>query len=124
MGFQVAMEYPEGQNNKAADTLSHRPMGQEILFNGIIVSCTLDLETVWNQMELDSYPIIIKAGLLQGSEAYPNDSPQQDQLFYKGCVVLPQHLIMIPKVLEASINSPIGCHGGYLKTYQNFLGWA
>ena len=60
---------------------------------------------------------LVKEALLPPLEAYPNNSLQQYPSLYKDFLVL-QHSTTITTRLEEAHNSPIRCHRGYLKVYE------
>ena len=118
MGFQFTVEYRAGRTNKVADALSRVTYKDDALLQDISVLFSPDVEPIRQEVLQD--PVLLK--IIHQLEANPTTSSpftfNQNQLLYKGRLVIPRKSTFINIVLSDFHNSPVGAHAGYLKTYK------
>ena len=118
MGFQFTVEYRAGRTNKVADALSRVTYKDDAILQDISVLFSPDVEAIRQEVLQD--PALLK--IIHQLEANPTTSSpftfNQNQLLYKGRLVIPRKSTFINTVLSDFHNSPVGGHAGYLKTYK------
>lgn len=117
MGFTFDISYRSGITNTVADALS-RKMNAEGECNNMSTSCKFAWDHWLPQIKQDSFVQQVTQDILAGKPTPKGYTVHQDQLLYKGRLVVPAKSPLVNLLLREYHDSPAGGHSGDLKTYQ------
>ena len=121
MGFRFTVEYIEGRTNKAADALSRVQLQNQCddaTLQEITVLFSPDVKAICQEVFQDPSLLKIINHLQDNPDIQSHYSISQNQLRYKGRLVIPRNSAFIKVILSDFHDSPVGGHAGYLKTYK------
>ncbi|KFK36440.1 hypothetical protein AALP_AA4G124900 [Arabis alpina] len=116
LGFDFDIVYKPGLENKAADALSRRE-GVPQLF-ALSIPGAIQLDMIQTEVDKDMELSKIKAEVLQNVGLHPEFSVVQGRLLKQGKLVIPKSSILVRVLLHEFHSSPMGGHGGILKTQR------
>ncbi|KAJ9536215.1 hypothetical protein OSB04_un000601 [Centaurea solstitialis] len=116
LGYDFTIIYKPGSSNLAADALSRRVEPIECMSIG--GPQWRDWEELKKEVSEDDFLNRIKKDLVSGETEHKGFEVQQDLLLYKGRLVIPRMLKIIPLIFDEFHGSSIGGHVGEDRTYQ------
>lgn len=116
MGYDFTISYNPGSTNKVTDTLSRQPTPD--LTCAAISSITIDWTRSDMEVSKDNYLSRIKSALEEGTDCPFGFTLLHGKIFYKDRYVLAKSSPFIPLLLREYHDSPLGGHGGEVKTYR------
>ena len=117
LGFDFAIRYKVGKDNRATDALSRK-----LYYNAISAVTFLDWEGLEEEIQQDSKLKKILQALLQGKDILEGFELKGGRLYYKGRVVIPKSSPRIPLILQEFHNPAMGGHSGFFRTYKRIAG--
>ncbi|KAF5757863.1 putative nucleotidyltransferase, Ribonuclease H [Helianthus annuus] len=116
MPYDFTISHKAGKENRGADALSRRPHSSELL--ALTVPYCVELAEVKAGLSSDSYTHDLLQQLVTDPSAIPDFSLVNNLLFYKGRLVIPNIPTLKLKLLQEAHDTPMGGHGGFLKTMK------
>ncbi|XP_048627868.1 uncharacterized protein LOC125596911 [Brassica napus] len=116
LGFDFEIQYKPGLENKAADALSRREWGPELL--ALTIPTSIQLEELSELVDRDPEMLAIREAVKEGSGEHKDYSVVQGRLLRKGKLVIPQNSSVIKTIMEEFHCGKIGGHGGVLRTQK------
>ncbi|KAK8947051.1 hypothetical protein KSP39_PZI006620 [Platanthera zijinensis] len=115
LGYDYAIEYRPGKDNRVADALSRLPEGGLAHISGPQLE---SMDEIQDAVQRDPELRAIVEDLQQGHATAPGYHLQNDRLFYHGRVVIPAHSAWRTVMMHEFHSSPTGGHAGVLRTLQ------
>ncbi|KAK8916726.1 hypothetical protein KSP39_PZI022713 [Platanthera zijinensis] len=115
LGYDYAIEYRPGKDNRVADALSRLPEGGLAHISGPQLE---SMDEIQDAVQRDPELRAIVEDLQQGHATAPGYHLQNDRLFYHGRVVIPAHSAWRTVMMHEFQSSPTGGHAGVLRTLQ------
>ncbi|KAL9433086.1 hypothetical protein AB3S75_027992 [Citrus x aurantiifolia] len=97
LGYDFEIQYRQGLENRAADTLSQREEKPQLV--ALLVPLVIDWDALLQETEEDEGMAKIRTPLLRGEPGYPGYSMDEQQLLYQGCLVLPKDITQNTEVI-------------------------
>ncbi|KAL4564788.1 hypothetical protein LXL04_028859 [Taraxacum kok-saghyz] len=116
MGFSFDIQYRTGSSNRVADALSRRDDGPTC--DTLTVTCWKFWEQLKHELERDEFFSRMKTELHRDPSIHKGFSIYQNNLFYKGRLVLPSKSHLHNEVIREFHDTPIGGHAVEYKTYK------
>ncbi|KAD5318340.1 hypothetical protein E3N88_18286 [Mikania micrantha] len=114
MPFDFSIMHKAGRENKGADALSRRPICSSLL--ALTNPQCVEVEEIRKSLQLDTYT----HNIIQKLQSSPHDVVNfilvDGLLFFQRRLVIPDVSDLRSRLLQAAHDSPIGGHGGFLKT--------
>ncbi|KAD7477187.1 hypothetical protein E3N88_00323 [Mikania micrantha] len=117
MPYNFSIIHRSGKENRGADALSRRPSQLCTL----LLPKSLTLTAIQESLHTDPFTHDIILKLTANSTAVPHFSLVDHLLLYKGRVVVPDNPTLRNTILQEAHDTPMGGHGGFLKTYKRPL---
>ncbi|KAD4981913.1 hypothetical protein E3N88_18584 [Mikania micrantha] len=116
MPYDFSIQHKAGKENRGADALSRRPHSSELL--ALTTSHCVQVAEIrlGLQQDGDFQPIIQQ--LQQDQSSIPHCILVDHLLFFKGRLVIPNISSLKLQLLQEDHDTPMGGHGGFLKTYK------
>ncbi|KAD4384249.1 hypothetical protein E3N88_24417 [Mikania micrantha] len=108
-----------GKENKGADALSRRPFTAQLCT--LLLPQSITLSDITQALHLDPYTLDILQKLAADPTSVPYFTWADQLLLYKGRVVVPADPSIRNNILREAHATPIGGHGGFLKTYKRVM---
>ncbi|XP_074346704.1 uncharacterized protein LOC141685510 [Apium graveolens] len=116
LGFDFEIQFKLGAANRVADALSRKRTGEVVLCE-LVSTHGVSWEQLSKEVEADRDLQLIIQGL-KGEEGETSKFHMvHGELRYKGRMVVPRSSKVIPSLLEAYHDSPVGGHAGEVKMY-------
>ncbi|KAK9125601.1 hypothetical protein Scep_014447 [Stephania cephalantha] len=115
LGYQFEIHYKPGPSNTAADALSRFPCMD---LQSLTTISFLDVDLLHSEVLRDPFLCPILHALQQGTDAPPGWSLFRDHLRYDDRMVISATSSLKGQILSEFHASPIGGHGGFLKTFK------
>ncbi|GJW65964.1 ty3-gypsy retrotransposon protein, partial [Tanacetum coccineum] len=116
MPYDFSVTHRAGKENKGADALSCRPHSGD-LFTLSVPYCS-EVVDIKAGLHVDPYTSNIINQLLTDPTSEPDFSFARQLLFYKQRMVIPDVPDLRHKLLHEAHATPVGGHGGFLKTLK------
>ncbi|KAD6119863.1 hypothetical protein E3N88_11134 [Mikania micrantha] len=116
MPYDFSIVHKAGKENKGADALSRRPHLGELLT--LIIPFCVEVADIKAGLLTDSFTSDLIQKLKKDPSSVPNFSLVDQLLFHHGRMVIPEIQAIKLKLLQEAHDTPIGGHGGFLKTYK------
>lgn len=117
LGYDFEISYRSGASNRVADALSREYSGL-VELQSTIAACGVDWSQLQQEMDGDPFIQQLMVAIQGGSNPPLGYTVVQNQLMYKGRLVIPTSSYLIPILLKEYHDSPLGGHSGEFKTYQ------
>lgn len=119
IGFDFDIHYKPEKDNVVADALFCIQTPTE--FQQLFVSSIVDLQVVKAELSKDPQMVELMEKLKQYSQRKPSWVYKDNLLFYLDRLVIPHKSSLKEKLLMEFHCTPMGGHGGFLKTYKLLL---
>ncbi|KAK1441653.1 hypothetical protein QVD17_07716 [Tagetes erecta] len=116
MPYDFSIIHKAGKENRGADALSRRPHSGELL--ALMVPYCVEVAEIKTGLQTDSFTSELIKKLQEDPTSVPDFSLVDQFLFHQGRLVIPEVLPLRLKLLQEAHDTPIGGHGGFLKTYK------
>lgn len=116
LGFDFDIRYRPGLENKAADALSRRVEGPELM--AISIPRVIQLEDIAREIDGDAELRKIREEVVQGSTEHVGYAVVQGRLLSQGKLFLPQTSALRNIIMREFHSGKIGGHGGVLRTQK------
>ncbi|PWA81057.1 hypothetical protein CTI12_AA191120 [Artemisia annua] len=116
MPYDFSITHPAGKENKGADALSRRPHSGD-LFTLSVPYCS-EVADIKAGLHDDQYTSNIINQLITDPTSVTDFSLARELLFYKQRMVIPDVPDLRRKLLHEAHATPVGGHGGFLKTLK------
>lgn len=120
LGFDFEIQYKPGLENKAADALSRKEVGAQLL--ALSVPSSIQLEEIGK--EVDNNPDLqeIVKDIRAGGASHPNYTLVQGCLLRQGKLVIPKESRLVGVILSEFHDGKLGGHGGVVLKTQKWIG--
>ncbi|KAD6453241.1 hypothetical protein E3N88_07946 [Mikania micrantha] len=116
MPYDFSILHRAGKENRGADALSRRPMCATLLT--LTVPFCVDVGDIREGLQTDPFTLDLLNKLQNSSTTLPDFSLADGFLFYRKRLVIPDVPGLRMKLLQEAHDTPIGGHGGFLKTLK------
>ncbi|KAK9057995.1 hypothetical protein SSX86_022835 [Deinandra increscens subsp. villosa] len=116
MPYDFSIVHKAGKENKGADALSRRPHSGELLT--LVIPFCVEVADIKAGLQTDLFTSNLIKKLQKDPSSVPNFSLVDQFLFHYGRIVIPEMHDLRLKLLQEAHDTPIGGHGGFLKTYK------
>ncbi|KAI3753279.1 hypothetical protein L2E82_25328 [Cichorium intybus] len=116
MPYDFSIVHKAGKENKGADALSRRPHSGELLT--LIIPFCVEVADIKAGLQIDPFTSDLITKLQTDPSSVPDFSLVDQLLFHHGRMVIPEIHNLKLKLLQETHDTPIGGHGGFLKTYK------
>lgn len=116
MPYDFSIIHKAGKENKGADALSRRPHSGELLT--LIVPYCVEVAEIKAGYQTDPFTRDLISKLHEDPSSVTDFSLANQLLFYQGRLVIPEVSSLRLKLLQEAHDTPLGGHGGFLKTYK------
>lgn len=117
LGYDFDIVYRPGCENKAADTLSRKPIRAEEL-RVISFAVPVSVDAIQEETLKDEKLKGVIQDLLSGTAIHVGYELKKGSLMYKGRRVMPRGSRLVQLLLSKFHSSPIGGHSGFFCTYK------
>ncbi|KAJ0440472.1 putative nucleotidyltransferase, Ribonuclease H [Helianthus annuus] len=114
--YDFSIVHKAGKENRGADALSRRPHSGELLT--LMVPYCIEMSDIKTKLKSDPFTSNLIKKLQEEPFAATDFSLVDQMLFYQGRLVIPEESSIRLKLLQEAHDTPIGGHGGFLKTYK------
>ncbi|KAD4180155.1 hypothetical protein E3N88_28746 [Mikania micrantha] len=116
MPYDFSIVHRAGKENKGADALSRRPFTAQLC--ALLLPKSLTLSDIRQALHIDPYTLALIQKLEADSSSVPHFTWVDQLLLYKGRIVVPADPSIRNNILRETHATPMGGHGGFLKTYK------
>lgn len=116
MPYDFEICHRVGKENRGADALSRKPHSGELLT--LTIPYCVEIADIRSGLQQDPHTNTILKKLMADPSSMQDYSLANQLLFYKARLVIPDVSSIKLKLLEEVHNTPVGGHGGFLKTFK------
>ncbi|KAK1409444.1 hypothetical protein QVD17_35970 [Tagetes erecta] len=116
MPYDFSISHRAGKENRGADALSRRPHSSDLLT--LTVPYCVDIADIKKGLQNDPYTKDLITQLQSDPSSAPDFTLVDQLLFFKRRLVVPDLTHIKLKLLQEAHNTPMGGHGGFLKTIK------